>query len=470
VSQDDLIFFEGAAAVARRVAGGEITAVELTRLQLERIARFDPALCAYVTVTEERAMEDARRADDAPKEGRGPLHGVPIGLKDLFDTAGIATSAGAKVLAGRIPERDAAATERLAAQRTVLLGKHNMHEVAYGLTTTNVHTGTTRNPWDRERVPGGSSGGTAAALAAGLCYLGLGSDTGGSIRLPAAACGIVGLKPTFGRVSRRGAWPLAWSLDHMGPMARTVEDLALALECIAGPDHEDSWAANEPLGSLTRDLESGVRGLRVGLPRRVFFDDLETDVERAMEEARALLGGMGAVLREVDLPHLDQAYTAFHAIIATEASAIHEPWLRTQPQDYGELTRRALELGFAIPAVDYVNARRMQSVLRAEVADCMRDVDLLLTPAAPRTAPHIGEPISREPREAWNRCLVPFNLTGQPALSVPCGFDRDGLPIGLQLAGRPFEEATVLRAARAWERETEWSGRRPAMPVASTSR
>ena len=454
--------FEGAAQVARRIAAGEIGAAELAKLQLERIARYDPLLRSYVTVTAERAMEDARRADACPKDRRGPLHGVPIGLKDLFDTAGIVTAAGSKVLAGRIPERDAAVTERLAAAGAVHLGKQNMHEFAYGLTTTNVHTGTTHNPWNEARVPGGSSGGTAAALAAGLCYLGMGSDTGGSIRLPAVACGIVGLKPTFGRVSRRGTWPLSWSLDHMGPMARTVEDVALALDCIAGPDPEDPWSSGLSGESFTAELEAGAGGLRIGVPRRVLFEDLSRDVERAVEEAIAQLGRMGAKIQDVDLPHLEQAYTAFHTMIATEASALHEPWLRTQPQDYGELTRRALEMGFAIPAVDYVNARRLQSLLRHAVAESMREIDLLLTPTAPFVAPKIGEPISREPKEAWNRCLVPFNLTGQPAISVPCGFDRDDLPIGLQLVGRPFEEAVVLRAARSWEREASWGSRRPA--------
>ena len=456
------IAFEGAAAVARRIAAGEITAAELARRQLERIAHFDAALRCYVTVTAERAHQDARRADAAPRSGRSPLHGVPIGLKDLFDTAGIETAAGAKVLAGRTPERDSAVTERLAAQGTVLLGKHNMHEFAYGLTTTNVHTGATRNPWNHERVPGGSSGGTAAALAAGLCYLALGSDTGGSIRLPAAACGIVGLKPTFGRVSRRGAWPLAWSLDHMGPMARTVEDLGLALETIAGHDPEDPWSSAAPVESYTRDLEAGVRGLRIGVPSGFFADHGDPDVQRTIDEARSVFVDLGATMRDVDpVLEIEHVYTAFHAIIASEASALHEPSLRARPDDYGELTRRALELGFTVPAVDYVNARRMQGVVRAAFAASFREVDVWLTPATPRAAPAIGEPISREPKEAWNRYLVPFNLTGQPAIVVPGGFDRDGLPLGLQLVGRPFEEAIVLRAARAWERETEWGARRP---------
>jgi aspartyl-tRNA(Asn)/glutamyl-tRNA(Gln) amidotransferase subunit A len=462
--------FESAASAARLMSAGEVSAAELTELQLARIAAFDPELGSYVLVTAERAAEDARRADAAPRERRGPLHGVPIGLKDLFDTAGIVTAAGAKVLAGRVPERDAAGTERMAAAGTVLLGKQNMHEFAYGLTTTNVHTGTTCNPWNREHVPGGSSGGTAAALAAGLCYLGLGSNTGGSIRLPAAACGIVGLKPTFGRVSRRGAWPLSWSLDHMGPMARTVEDVALALEALAGHDPEDRWSAREGAGGFTAQLEAGAQGLRVGVPRSWFFDDLQPEVARAMEQAIAIFARLGASVTELEVAHLEHVYTAFHPIIAAEASAWHEPWLRTQPQDYGELTRRALEMGFAISAVDHVNARRMQGVLRAEFAERMREIDVLLVPSAPRTAPRIGEPISREPKEAWNRCLVPFNLTGQPAISVPAGFDDAGLPIGLQLAGRPFEEEAVLRAARAWERETEWSARRPELPAAPARR
>jgi aspartyl-tRNA(Asn)/glutamyl-tRNA(Gln) amidotransferase subunit A len=310
-------------------------------------------------------------------------------------------------------------------------------------------------------VPGGSSGGSAAALAAGLCYAALGSDTGGSIRIPAGACGIVGLKPTFGRVSRRGVWPLAWSLDHVGPMARSVGDVAAVLEAISGADPEDAWSADEPAPDAVRGLEAGVAGLRVGIPRRMFFDGLDTDVGAAVEEAIGLLSRLGARVAEVDVPHIEHAYTAFHALLASEASAFHERWLRSRPGDYGEPIRQALALGFQVPAVDFVNARRVQNLLRSGFAAAMRAADVLITPTLPGTAPAIGEPMTREPLHAWNRFCVPFNLTGQPAISVPCGFDRHGLPIGLQIAGRPFDETTVLRAARAYEREAGWHVRRP---------
>ncbi len=455
--------FSSAAELGRRIAHRQISPVEVAQGQLERIARLDPGLRSHITVTAERALADAGRAEAEIASGRwlGPLHGVPLGLKDLFDTAGIRTTAGSRILADHVPAREAVASKRLAAAGTVLLGKHNMHEFAYGTTSTNPHYGACCNPWDRERVPGGSSGGSGTALAAGLCHAALGSDTGGSIRIPASVCGIVGLKPTFGRVSRHGVWPLAWSLDHVGPMARTVADVALLLGAVAGADPEDAWTAGEPVPDFGRDLEAGVQGLRVGVPRRMFFDDLEPAVGAAVEEAIALLGRLGARVVAVEIPRIESAYTAFHAILATEASAVHEPWMRSRPGDYGELVRQALELGYFIPAVDYVHARRMQALLRGELDQALRHADVLVTPTLPRTALRIGESVSREPQLAWNRFLVPFSLAGLPAISLPCGFDGAGLPIGLQLAGRAFDEATVLRAARAYERANDWHLRRP---------
>jgi aspartyl-tRNA(Asn)/glutamyl-tRNA(Gln) amidotransferase subunit A len=337
-----------------------------------------------------------------------------------------------------------------------------MHEFAYGTTNTNPHWGTCRNPWDAEHVPGGSSGGSGAALAAGLCHASLGTDTGGSIRLPASVCAIVGLKPTFGRVSRRGVVPLAWSLDHVGPMARTVEDAAVLLGLIAGHDLRDDWSAPEPVGDYLGSLEAGVRGLRIGLPRQHFFEELEPAVERAVREAIHVLGREGATFVEVDLPHVEHAQTALHAILASEASAYHARWMRERPDDYGDV-RGALELGYFISAVDYLDARRWQSLVRQDFAAALAVADVLVTPSMPRTAVKIGEPTSREPRLAWNRMMTPLNLAGLPAISVPCGFDGVGLPIGLQIAGRAWDEATVLRTARAYERATEWHEWRPPM-------
>ena len=459
--------FASAAEAGRAIARREVSPTELARAVLERIERHDAALAAHVTVSGDRALAEAARAEAEIAAGhiRGPLHGVPIGLKDLFDTADLRTTAGSKILAAHVPDRDAAIVERLREAGTVLVGKHNLHEFAYGTTSDNPHYGPCRNPWDLSRVAGGSSGGSAAALAAGLCFLAPGTDTGGSIRIPASACGVVGLKPTFGRVSRRGVFPLAWSLDHVGPLARTVEDAALALEVMAGADDADPWCARQPSEPFARDLERGVDGLVLGLPRPLFFDSLEPDVAAAFENARLALERAGATFVDVEIPSLRDSYTAFHAILASEASARHEPWLRERPHDYGEGTRNALLQGFAIPAVDYVNARRFQGRLSAELDAALGRVTALLTPTLPRTAPPLGEPVSREPASAWNRLLVPFNLAGLPALSVPCGFDRQELPIGLQIVGRAFDEATVLRVGRAWEREWDGVG---AMPGAAS--
>jgi aspartyl-tRNA(Asn)/glutamyl-tRNA(Gln) amidotransferase subunit A len=455
--------FLSAAELGRAFARRALSPVEVTAHLLERIERLDSGLGAWITVTAERALEQARAAEVEIGRGavRGPLHGVPVGIKDLIDVRGVRCTAGSKILAEHVPVRDAEVVERLAAAGTVCLGKQNLHEFAYGLTTAVSHWGACRNPWNRERVPGGSSGGAAAALAAGMCALALGTDTGGSIRIPASACGVVGLKPTLGRVSRRGVFPLAWSLDHVGPMARSVEDAALMLGAIAGPDPEDPWCAPRPTEDFARDLERGVEGLRLGLPRPLLFEGLEPAVAASVEEAIRGLERLGARLVPLDTSGLEHLYTSFHAIIASEASAAHQSWMRERPEDYQELTRRALALGYSISAVDYVNARREQARVRTLVARLLEQADALLCPTLPRAALAIGEPVSREPAEAWNRFTVPFNLTGLPAISVPCGYDPDGLPIGLEIVGRAFDEAMVVRVARAFERDTEWHRRRP---------
>jgi aspartyl-tRNA(Asn)/glutamyl-tRNA(Gln) amidotransferase subunit A len=461
---DEALCFAGAAELGRRFARRELSPVEVVRALLARIERLDPALNSFLLVSGDRALEEARVAERelAAGRARGPLHGVPFAPKDIFDTAGMRTTAGSKILAENVPGRDAAAIERARAAGLVTLGKTNMHEFAYGTTNDNPHYGPSRNPWDRARSPGGSSGGSGAALAAGFCALSLGTDTGGSIRIPASACGVVGLKPTLGRVSRRGVTPLSWSLDTVGAMARTVEDVALLLNLIAGPDPEDSWCSARPAEDFTRDLERGARGLTLGVPREWFFDGLEPAVEAAVTAAIAVFEREGARTVPVAMLGMAEAHTAAHATLAAEASAYHEPWLRARPDDYGEDVRRSLELGHFIPAVDYVNSRRMQGVVRARALAALSEADVLVTPALPRTAPAVGEVMSREPEVAWNRFMTPWNLTGFPAISVPCGFDGAGLPVGLQIVGRPFDETTVLRAARAYERATEWHVWRPA--------
>jgi aspartyl-tRNA(Asn)/glutamyl-tRNA(Gln) amidotransferase subunit A len=460
---DDALCFASAAALGRHMARREISPVEVTRAHLARIERVDPGLNAFLTVTAEHALAGAAAAERelAAGESRGPLHGVPMALKDLFDTAGVRTTAGSRILAENVPARDAAVVERLRAAGLVLLGKTHMHEFAYGTTTDNPHYGPCRNPWDPGRSPGGSSGGNGAALAAGLCAVAPGTDSGGSIRIPAAACGVVGLKPTLGRASRRGVTPLAWSFDTVGPMARTVEDTALLMNVIAGPDAEDGAHAAPPAEDYSRDLEAGARGITLGVPRDWFFDGLEPGIEAAVRGAVDVLEREGARRLEVSLPGMADAHTAHHAILAAEASAFHGPWLRERPQDYGEAMRIALELGELIPAMDYVNARRVQALVRATFRSVLAGADVLVTPSLPRAPLRVGEAMSREPRVAWNRLLTPVNVAGYPAISVPCGFDGAGLPVGLQIVGRPYEETLVLRVARAYERVMDWSKRRP---------
>jgi aspartyl-tRNA(Asn)/glutamyl-tRNA(Gln) amidotransferase subunit A len=457
----DLAFLP-AAQLARRIARKDLAPIELVQMYLERIQRHDPSLAAFVLPTPERALDEARVAGEVLNGGtkHGALHGVPIGFKDLFDTAGIRTAAGSRILANRVPKRDARVVEATRHAGLPMLGKLNMHEFAFGTTSDNPHTGPVRNPWDRARVAGGSSGGSAAAIAAGLCPLALGTDTGGSIRIPASVCGITGLKPTFGRVSRRGVVPLAWSLDHVGPMGRTVEDVALLHAVIAGPDPGDRWCSARVVDAI-ENLEGGIAGLKFGVPQEYFFDDLEPDVAQAVETAIAVLERLGARATPVSVAQLVHGYTAQHAILASEAAGFHDTWLRTRAADYGADVRRNLTLGALIPAADVVSARRMQSVVGDQFADLLHEVDVIVTPTLPRTALPIGEAPSREPRSAWNRFVTPFNLTGLPAISIPCGFDRSGLPIGLQIAGRAWDESTVLRVAAAYERTAEWYMRCP---------
>jgi aspartyl-tRNA(Asn)/glutamyl-tRNA(Gln) amidotransferase subunit A len=454
----DLTIAEAAALVRDR----SVSPVELTRTMLVRIEQLDPKLNSFLTVTADAALAEAQQAEAAARLGGtlGPLHGVPLALKDLFDTAGVRTTGGARILADRVPVQDATVVARLRAAGAILLGKLNMHEFAYGVTTNNPHFGTCRNPWDTGRIPGGSSGGSGAAVAAGLCYGSLGSDTGGSIRIPSSLCGIVGLKPTYGRVSRAGVLPLSWSLDHAGPMVRSVTDAALVLGVIAGHDPADPASAAVPVPDYGARLEDGVRGLRVGLPRRYFFEGADAEVLAAVEAVADALRAEGATVRDVDIPNLELAGQAFAPIISAEAAAYHQRNLRERPEDYGDDVRLRLTQGTLYSAVQYVNAQRIRRRVVDGFLSALSDVDVLLTPTMPVTAPEINATVVATPNPL-TRCTFPVNVSGLPALTVPCGFDGNGLPIGAQLIGRPFDEATVLRAGRAYERVTDWHTRRP---------
>jgi aspartyl-tRNA(Asn)/glutamyl-tRNA(Gln) amidotransferase subunit A len=379
---------------------------------------------------------------------------------------------GSTILRTNVPTVDATVVSRLTAAGAVILGKHNLHEFAFGITSENPHFGAVHNPWSLERVPGGSSGGTAAAVAAGLCAAGLGSDTGASIRAPASFCGIVGLKPTYGRVSRAGALPLAWSLDHVGPLARSVADCAILLQAIAGHDARDHASAARPLPDFSADLARGVAGLRVGVPREYFFDIVEPDVERLVRDAIATFEQLGASVDAVSLPHVGHAQLAGNVIMSSEAAAWHSTWLRERPHDYGPDVLQRIRGGLLVRATEYLHSQQMRTLIQQDFAQAFEQVDVVVGPTVPVVAPPIGRtfepvgPLKVPPRAVANRTTVPCNLTGMPAISVPCGFS-DGLPVGLQVMAAAFAEPLVLRVAAAYEAATQWRQQRPTLQAVS---
>jgi aspartyl-tRNA(Asn)/glutamyl-tRNA(Gln) amidotransferase subunit A len=458
-------------AAARLVERREASPLELTAACLDRVEAVEPSLNAFITVLGDRALESARTAEAEITGGnyRGPLHGIPVAVKDLFDIAGVVTTAGSKMLTDNVAAADSAPVERLDAAGAVILGKLNLHEFAYGATGVNTHFGAARNPWDTGRITGGSSSGSGASVASRECFAALGTDTGGSIRIPASLCGITGLKPTFGRVSRRGVIPLSWALDHVGPMARTAEDCALVLQALAGHDPLDASSASEPVPDYTAALEGGIKGLRIGVPREYFFDNVDPDVEKAVRDAIEVIRGLGADVREVSLPHVAEAPAALTAVMLPEALAYHQQRLAERPDDYGEDVRYRLELGATFTAVHYVQGQRFREMIvaawRNEVFD---KVDLLAMPTT------LGATVDIETGDGSAslttglsatfkliRNTNPLNLLGVPAISVPCGFTEGGLPIGLQLAGRWWDEGTVLRAAHTYQGATDWHTRKP---------
>lgn len=458
------------ARAARALRAGELSPIELTEAYLDRIERLNPRLNAYVTVTAERARADARRATDELVAGRarGPLHGIPIGLKDLYETAGIRTTAGAKIHADHVPAEDCAVARRLRDAGTILLGKLATHEYAYGVTTTNPHFGPTRNPWDLDRIPGGSSGGSGAAIAAGLAGATMGTDTGGSIRMPASVCGVVGMKPTYGRVSKAGVIPLSYLFDHTGPITRTVEDAAIVLNIVAGYDPSDPTTVRTRVPDFTAELSADLRGLRVGVPRAYFFDRLDDEVRAGVEDAISELRRLGAEVREVAIAGVELGTGATFGLVLAEAQEIHAESLRTRRGDFGADVLQILENPTPDPAT-LMLALRARDALATAMRRVLETVDVLVTPSTAIPAAPIGhETVRLGDGEdsilfAMIRCTAPFNAAGLPALSLPCGFTRGGLPIGLQIAGRPFDETTVLRVGHAYEQATDWHRRIPAL-------
>lgn len=443
----------------------ELSPVELTRAFLQRIDALDGRLHSYITVLERNAMMEARAAEAAIFEGgyRGPLHGIPIALKDLFDTAGVRTTANSRLTRDRVPDEDATAVARLRAAGCIVLGKLQMHEWAMGGPDPTSLCPPARNPWDLDCMPGGSSSGSAAAVAAGLCMGSLGSDTGGSIRSPAALCGTVGLKPTYGRVSRAGVLPLSWSQDHCGPITWTVEDAALMLQAIAGRDAKDPTSSSAPVPNYSQALREDCRGFTIGVPRHYISGangDTNPETAAALERAITVLENLGAQVVEVTVPSLVHARAANTVIMHAEGFAYHEANLKARPEEYGDYVRARLYIGGLLGAADYIQAQRARSLLRRAFAQVMRQVDLIVTPTALAPA-GLMDAFDPTGVTRGSSFTAPFNLTGMPAISVNCGISKAGLPIGMQIAGRPFDELAVLRAAYAYQQATRWFERRP---------
>jgi aspartyl-tRNA(Asn)/glutamyl-tRNA(Gln) amidotransferase subunit A len=465
-SDSDLCFLSIAEA-AKLLRARKISPLELVDAALDRIEQLNPALNAFITIVAARARREARAAEREIARGRwkGPLHGIPISLKDNIWTRGVRTTAGSRILTDFIPKTDADVAGRLARAGAILIGKTNLHEFAYGITSNNPHFGPVRNPWNRDRIPGGSSGGSAAAVATGMCFASVGTDTGGSIRIPSSLCGVVGLKPTFGLVSVDGIVPLCTSLDHAGPIARTVADATILLEAIA---------EQFPKGAQWPDYRKLNRGLpkklRIGWLEHYFFDRVDTEVLHLIEEAAQVFRSLGAQIVRVPMPRLSDALLpATNDIALAEAAYYHESqgYFPARSADYGDDVRKRLEAGTKVTAIDYLRGRDKKPEAVAEFENAFERVDVILALATPIAAPPIGadeiEIIGEKEtvRSALVRMNRPANFTGHPAISIPCGFTRDGLPVGMQLIGPRWAEARLLAIAAAYESATNWHTRRP---------
>ena len=461
--------FPSIAEAGKLIAAKQLSPVELTRMCLDRVKKLDPTLHSFLLVTEDRAMADAGAAEARMMSGalKGPLDGIPIGHKDIYNTAGIRTTAHSKLLEHNVPTEDSVVVRKWAEAGAVLMGKLATHEFAIGGPSFDLPWPPARNPWNSEHFTAGSSSGTGAAAAAGLVLGGTGSDTGGSIRGPAALCGIAGIKPTYGLSSRRGVLPLSQTLDHTGPMAWTVRDCALLLQAMAGHDALDPASADRPVANFTAGLDQGVKGLRIGVVRH--FHELDHPVSAAtkqgIEDALDIFRNQGAEVRDVSLSPMMDYNAPGWVILTAEAYAVHEPWLKERFNDYGELLRDRLAFGALLRASEYVQALRRRRVLCLEMRDAMADIDVLITASAPGEAPKITEVPKWAMFEKPN-FTMPFNLTGLPALSLCSGYGAGGLPVSMQIIGKPFAEATVFQVGHTYEMATTWRNKRPAMSTA----
>ena len=453
----DLTIAEASQLIRRR----ELSPVDLVRAYLDRIDSYNDRLNAYITVTANRALERARELETEIEGGswRGPLHGIPIALKDNIDTVGVLTSAGSGVFADRIPDENAHVVTQLEAAGAIFLGKLNMHEFAFGASSAISHYGPVRNPWDLDRIPAGSSGGSGAAVSARLCAGALGTDTGGSIRMPAAHCGIVGFKPTHGLSSIRGIIPISTSYDHVGPMCRTVADSALLLQGMAGYDPRGIASINERIPTYITAVQRHTSALRIGIPESMFFEDLDSQILATVDRAIDVLRGLTNSVRHVELP----APPPENRVIRSEAYAWHEPYLEERRELYDPIILDRILEGEGVPATEYVDAVNTLALARKGVASAFEEVDLLVTPTVPILPIRIDDERARTGDFELVRNTAPFNMLGIPAISLPCGFSSEGLPIGLQISGRRLGELDVLAMAHAYEQATDWHMRQPAL-------
>ena len=467
----DDILHASIAQIAVQIRKGKLSPVELTETTLQAIDQREPQLNAFITVFSEESLERARQAEAEIRNGKdlGPLHGIPIALKDIIYVEGTRSTAGSNFFSDESPQFDAALVTKLRDAGAVIIGKTNLHEFAFGVTTENPHFGATANPWDTARVPGGSSGGSAAAVVAGCCAGALGSDTGGSIRIPAAVCGHVGLKPTFGRTSVHGVLALAQSLDTVGPMCRYVHDVALMLSVLAGYDLRDVHSENQPVPDYTEGLDQPIHGRRAGVPKQHFFENLDSEVERVVGDAIKVLEGLGVEIFELDLPSAPAGHEVTLTLLTAEAGQFHQKRLAAHREDYGVDVRELLEQGLELSATDYVEAIRVREIAKREFVQAFDQVDCILSPTAPVPAPlrsthdlSGGSESNRiRPRLTRNTRLI--NLLGLPSISVPCGFvqvensdSKAGLPVGLQISGPWWSEKTLLQISHAYEQATPW--------------
>lgn len=455
------IFFQDITSLSQKIKAKEVSPVELTSSLLERISTIDPAVNAFIKVLEEQAASEARLLEKELMEGtiRGPLHGLPIAVKDNLETKGIETTSGSKVFEKWRPEEDATVIQRLKAAGAIIIGKTNLHEFAMGATTENPHYGVSRNPWDLERIPGGSSGGSAVAVATGMCFGAIGTDTAGSIRLPAAICGITGMKPTYGRVSRQGCLPFSWSLDHIGPMTKTVKDSSIILNSIAGYDVKDPTSSRLPVDVMYESL-SDLKGVTLAAVSEHFFEGIDHEVTKIVNAAINEMKALGAEVIELELEGLQEVLHSQKIIAQSEVASFHEPLLKNFKHLYGEDLQFRFQFGSTISATEYIHAQRIRNLFIQQLTAKMNElkIDAVIAPTNARPPYKIG---TIPPEEAINNMFelgrTPFaNITGFPSLTIPAGFLSNRLPAGIQLIGRPFEEKTLFQIGEAYEQSQEW--------------